>query len=129
MLEALEAMSGLFLGIMIIGFLASGIFIWIGLKASSERKSSFKKIIFAAFISSLITYIVTIIFYSLPALSTFFGFSIGMLLSFLLLKKIFNLTLKKTFLIWTFFLFAHTIAVNVGAILFVGGIRDLIKIL
>ena len=128
-LEALEAMGSLFIAVIIISIIITTFFIWIGTKIAGYKNFSFQKSLLIATFASLLVNISTIFFYVVPNLNTVLGFFIGVLSTFLAVKKICNTTSGKTFLIWTLNVAAQIIAVITTSILFIGGIRDLMKII
>lgn len=129
MVEALEAMSGFFIVILAIGILISYFFIWIGTKVSRGKNFTLRKAFLAAILSSLITYAVTTLFYILPNMRTIFGYFMGIFICFFVIKIVFHASYKGALLIWVFYVPAQFSAVIIGSFLFVGGMKDLFKII
>lgn len=129
MLEALGALSGLYFIILIISLPFASLLIWIGIKIAGIKNSTFGKVVSSAVAASAITHIVTLIFYAFPHSSTIIGFFIGLFLPLFLIKRVFHSSLGKAFLVWIFNTIAQISAVIVGAVLFVGGIAEFIKII
>lgn len=129
MLEALEALGGLFIVFLAISMIFVSFFVWIGGKILDIKNVTFRRAVLAATVSSLITYLLTASFYIFPILNTIVGFCIGLFLSLFTIKIIFNSTYQKTLITWMFNVFAQILAVIIGTVLFVGGIDDLIKII
>jgi len=127
--ETIEAWSGLILVMACISIFLASIFIWIGTKITNIKNFKFRKAIISAISSSLIIYLTIIIFSIFPYLGAIIGFFIGLLLASFLMRRILDSTLRQTFVIWIFNGLAQILAVIVGATLFIGGVRDLIKIL
>jgi len=127
--ETIEAWSGLILVMACISIFLASIFIWIGTKITKIKNFKFRKAIISAISSSLIIYLTIIIFSIFPYLGAIIGFFIGLLLASFLMRRILDSTLRQTFVIWIFNGLAQILAVIVGATLFIGGVRDLIKIL
>lgn len=128
-LEALEAWSGLVFVMICISIFLVSIFIWIGAKVAGIKNSGFRKAIVAAIFSSLVIYLFTIICSIFPYIGAILGFFVGLLLVPLIMRRILNSTLRQTFVVWIFNAIAQILALVLGATLFIGGIKDLIKII
>ena len=129
MVETLEAWAGFLIILIFLSFIIAGIFMWIGVKITRIRNYNFKRVILTAILTSLVTYMVTVLFSAFPIINTIHCFFIGLFLSFFIIKSVFDSTLKQAILVWIFNIFAQVLTVILGASLFVGGIRYLLKII
>jgi hypothetical protein len=127
MRETLEAWGGLMLAMAVLGvFLAC---LLLGIAAKFSKHIEFKKVLLAAVMASVLIYGVTGLFLILMESGAMAGFFLGLFLTLFLLKGLFRTEWKRTFLFWIWLGVAQALAVAIGAILFVGGIADLFKIL
>ncbi len=129
MLDAIEAWSSFVFVTVIISMLITVIFIWIGARLLRIRMISRKNIILAAGAATLTPYLAGIMLFTLPSSEATLGFFFGLLGSLLIIKMILHLTFQRVFLIWGFCVVAQISGVIITATLFIGGIRDLLKII
>lgn len=129
MLESLEALGGLFLVFFVISLPFACFFIWISAKIGRIEDLSFGKILFAAIFASFITYLMITIFYIIPHFNTYLGFSIGIILSLVVIKVILRCTYEQAVFPWIFHFLAQILTILLGATLFIGGIKDFIRML
>ncbi len=129
LLEAIEAWTGFILVLICLSIFLAIIFIWTGAKLAGNENLDFKKILKTIILSSLFVYITTVILSSLSFSNAVIGFILGLLLLPIIIKIILNSTLKQTFVFWVFSVVSHFLALWIGATLFIGGMKDLIKIL
>jgi len=129
MLETLEAWSGFILVLIFFSIILATLFIWVGIKATGIEDISLKKIILTALAVSLVTYFTIVILSTLPVLRAVPSFVIGLLLSLFIIKSILGFTFQQNFIVWGFNVIAQVLAVIICAKLFIGGIKDLIKII
>lgn len=129
MLESLEALGGLFLVFFVISLPFACFFIWTGAKIGRIEDLSFGKILFAAIFASLITHLMITIFYVIPHFNTYLGFSIGLILSLVVIKVILRCVYGQAVLPWIFHFLAQILTIFLGAKLFIGGIKDFIRML
>jgi len=128
MLETLEAWGGFILVLIFLSFLIASLFIWVGAKIARIKNSTLKKAFIASITASFITYIMTVLLSALPIFSTILCYFIGLFLALFAIKIVFNSTLRQAFLVWIFNTVAQVLTVFIGASLFIGGIKDLIRI-
>lgn len=129
MLEAIEAWLGFVLVLIFLGFILATLFMWVGIKAAGIENISVKTIILMAITTSVFIYILTIAFSALPFLGTIPSYFIGLLLSVFVIKVILGLTLQQSLVIWIFNIAAQVLVVFFCTKLFIGGLKDLIKII
>jgi hypothetical protein len=135
MRETLEAWGGLMLAITALGVFLACPLLWIAAKYNKWGESSgakhirLRRILLAAVTASILIYGVTGLFLSLMESGAIYGFFLGLILTLFLFKGFFRAAWKQTFIFWVCFGAAQALAVVIGAILFVGGIADLLKIL
>jgi hypothetical protein len=127
MRETLEAWGGLMLVMAVLGVFQACALLWIAAKFSKHIR--FKKILLAAIAASILIYSVTGLFMILMESGAVYGFFLGLILTLFLLKGLFRTEWKQAVLFWICTGVAQALAVAIGAILFVGGIADLFKIL
>lgn len=125
MTEALEAMSGLFLGYAALSTIFLSFFIWAGAKRLAKNKLSFFKSGIAAVAASFIIYSLSLIGYAFPKLNTLLGFAIGLILSLFILHFFLKVPLRNTAHLFLLNVIAQLLAVIIGTYLFVGGLADL----
>jgi len=129
MIETLEAWVGFILVLIFLNFIIAGFFIWVGAKITRINNSTLKRAYLAAIAASFTTYFMTILLSALPAISTILSFFIGVFLCLFVIKRVFRSTIRQAFMIWIFNIVAQILAVIIGASLFIGGIKDLIRII
>lgn len=129
MLETLEAWGGFILVLIFLSFLIASLFIWVGAKIARINNSTLKRAYLAAIAASFTTYFMTILLSALPAISTILSFFIGVFLCLFVIKRVFRSTIRQAFMIWIFNTVAQVLTVFIGASLFIGGIKDLIRII
>jgi len=127
-LESLEALGSLFFVFLVIAIPLASFLIWTGAKIAGIDNLTFWRVVLAGFTASTLTQIFSLLFYAMPQVSTLFGFIIGILSSFLVIKYIFHSSFGEAFIPSILNIIAQTLAVVIGAFLFVGGIKDFIKI-
>ena len=128
MLETLEAWSGFILVLIFFSIILVTLFIWVGAKVIDVEDISLKKSILIAATATLVIYTLTIILSALPFIGTVPCYIIGLVLSLLAVKLILNLSFQQSLVIWVFNLAAQILAVIIGAKFFIGGLKDLFKI-
>ena len=129
MLETLEAMSGVFIGILLIGIFISTFFIKIASVIAAISNTGLKKPLIAAVSVSVVLYGASLLFFILLDSKAVMGFTVGLFVSFFIIKKVFDSSYSQAFLIWVFNIIAQIAAVSLGAKLILGGVRYLFKII
>lgn len=129
MKETLEAFLGLVIVFIIFGTFFSLILIGVGAKISGIKNLTFRRLLITSVTSSLWTYAAAAVFSALPLFTAVSGFIAGLILSLFLFKTLLRAPLKPTLLPWGFNALAQVLAVFLSAILFTGGIGDLLSIL
>jgi hypothetical protein len=127
--EALEAWSGFILVAIFFSSIASVLFIWVGTKTIGIESLTLKKIIIAAILISVFIYIVTLIVSSLPFFGTIISYCIALVLSLFVIQLILSLSIHQSLVLWGFNVAAQILAVLFCAEYFIGGIKNLIKII
>jgi len=129
MIDSLEALSSLFFVFLVIATPLASLLIWVGAKIVGIYNLTFWRIVLIGVVSSALTQIFSLLFYALPEFSTYLGFITGIFLSFFAIKYIFNSNFGEAVIPSILNIIAQTLAAIIGAYLFVGGIKDFIKII
>ena len=128
MFERIEAFSGLLCALFALSVIVNCFFIWGGSKLVGIKKLKFRKATIVATVLSFILYSVVFLFLFFPLINIILGFLLGIFMTFFGIKTLLKLPVKKAFFVWIFNVLAQVIAVFFGALLFIGGISDLLKI-
>jgi hypothetical protein len=126
MREALEAWFGILIGLLLIGTLFSGIFIWLAVKTARIRNLRLKTIMIAAFSTSVLATFGTFIISGLPFLGAIPSYLIALLSTFSPIIKILKVKRNQFLWIWGLNGAAQILALILGAVLFMGGFGDLL---
>jgi hypothetical protein len=129
MLEAIKAWSGFVLVLIFLSIILSTLFQWLGTKVTNYENFNLKKIILIALTTTIVVYITTIILSAFTSIGTILCYILGLVLSLLIIHLFTNLIFQQSLIIWIFNIAAQILAVIIGAKMFIGGIKDLIKII
>jgi len=124
-MAVLTGMVGLFFGMMLVGALVSGLFIWIGAKVAGIPNPGFGRCVMVAIVTSVGTWLLAFVLTILPVVGTFGGFVLGLLLSLLIIKSLFNVSFGKAALVWIFHVIAQGVAILIAVFTFAGAILTL----
>lgn len=127
--ETLEAWSGFILVAIFFSSIAAALFIWVGVKTIGIEAIDLKKIIIAAILVSVFIYVAILIISALPFLGTIISYCIAILLSLFVIKLTLGISMQQSLVIWGFNVVAQIIAILFCSKFFIGGIKDLIKII
>lgn len=114
------------LGILILGVIIAGFFMWVGAKLAGVENSTFGKSILAAIASSFIMWIITAIMSIIPIIGTIIGFIVGLIFALLAIKGVYSTSTGKALLVWIFNIIAQGVAVVVGILIFVGSLSSVL---
>jgi len=89
-------------GCIVVATVISAIFIWLGAKLAGIKGATFGRSFWAALVSSFLVWALTGIGAALFGFGTVLGWIIGILITLVVLKKIFNTTWGKALLAWLF---------------------------
>src|SRR5262245_28498304 len=115
-------MLGLFFGLMLLGAFVSGLFIWIGAKAAGIPSPGFGRCVLVAIVTSVATWLLGFVLSILPVVGTLGGIVLGLFVSLLIIKSLFNVTFGKAFLVWIFHVIAQCIAMFIAVVTFAGAL-------
>ena len=125
-MAVLTGMVGLFFGLMLVGALVSGLFIWIGAKVAGIPNPGFGRCVMVAIVTSVGTWLLAFVLSILPVVGTFGGFVLGLLLSLLIIKSLFNVSFGKAALVWLFHVIAQCVAIAIAVMTFAGAFLTLV---
>ncbi len=128
MIETLEAFSSLILVMIGLGGVLSGICFFALAKASEKERLGVWRMLRGGLAASTVTYAGTLIFSALPFISAITAFLVGLILALLLIKAIFQLSLRKAKIYWIVYIPFQILAVLIIAQFFLGGVKYLIQI-
>ena len=100
--------------------IVGGFFMWIAAKIARVEKSTFGRAIVAAIASSFVSILAAFVFHFFPVLGNFLGYIIGLLLSILIIKGVFETSFGKALLVWVFDIIAKIIAVLAASVIVAG---------
>ncbi len=110
------------LGCIVVATAVSAIFIWFGAKISGIEGATFIKSFWAALVSSLLVWVLTGLASALFGFGSIVGWMLGLLITLVVLKMIFDTTWGKAFLTWLFQGLAQLIVLGIVIILVIMGI-------
>ena len=128
MIETLEAFSGLILAMIGLGGVLAGICFFATAKASEKERLGVWRMLRGGLAASTVTYAGTLIFSALPFISTLTAFLVGIILALLLIKAIFQLSLRAAKIYWIVYVPVQILALLITACFFLGGVKYLIQI-
>jgi len=128
MIETLGAFSSLILVMIVLGSVLSGICFFAIAKANEKERLGVWRMLRGGLAASIVTYAGTLIFSAVPFISTLTAFLVGLILALLLIKAIFQLSLRKAKIYWIVYIFVQILTVLITAQLFLGGVKYLIQI-
>jgi hypothetical protein len=121
-METIIGLFGLFVGMMLLGAVVSGIFIWIGAKVAGVPDPGVGRSVLVAIVTSVSTWFMALVLSAMPLVGTFTGFVLGLLVSLLIIKSFFSVSFGKAFLVWIFHVLAQVAAIVLAALTFAGAI-------
>jgi hypothetical protein len=124
-MATMTALLGIFFGMMLVGAIVSGVFIWIGAKIAGIPNPGFGRCVLVAIVTSVCTWLLSFILSILPVVGTFGGFILGLIVSLLIIKSMFNVPFGQAFLVWIFHALAQGVAIFIAVLTFAGGILAL----
>ena len=110
------------LSCIVIATVVSAIFIWFGAKVSGIGGATFIKSFWAALVSSLLVWVLTGLASALFGFGSIAGWILGLFITLVVLKMIFDTTWGKAFLTWLFQGLAQLIVLGIVIIMVVMGI-------
>ena len=125
-MAVLTGMVGLFFGLMLVGALVSGLFIWIGAKVAGIPNPGFGRCVMVAIVTSVGTWLLAFVLSILPVVGTFGGFVLGLLLSLLIIKSLFKVSFGQAALVWLFHVVAQGVAIAIAVMTFAGAFLTLV---
>ena len=124
-MATMTALLGIFFGMMLLGAIVSGLFIWLGAKLAGVPNPGFGRCVLVAIVTSVCTWLLSFVLSILPVVGTFGGFILGLGVSLLIIKSMFNVSFGQAFLVWVFNVIAQGIAILIALLTFAGGILAL----
>lgn len=110
------------LGCIVVATAVSAVFIWFGAKVSGISGATFMKSFWAALVSSFLVWALSAIATALFGFGSIAGWILGLLITLVVLKMIFDTTWGKAFLTWLFQGLAQLIVLGFVIILSIMGI-------
>lgn len=109
------------LSCIVIATVVSAIFIWFGAKVSGISGATFIKSFWAALVSSLLVWLLTALASALFGFGSIAGWILGLFITLVVLKMIFDTTWGKAFLTWLFQGLAQLIVLGIVIIMVIMG--------
>lgn len=111
---ALGAIIGVLLGLVILGVVIGGFFMWVGAKMAGVANATFGRSILAALAASFITWLVSGVCSILPVVGTVVGFILGLLLGIIVIQGVYGTSFAKALLVWIFNVMAQILALLIA---------------
>lgn len=118
-------MLGSIIAIIIIAFLVSALFIWIGASWANVPDNTYKKAIMVAISSVVVNLISPVVLVGLFAFGikeVLFGLIIGLFLPIFIIQGIYNISFGKAFLVLICYIIAVILSGIITSMFFAGGI-------
>jgi len=128
-MEALEAWGGWLLVTAGLGILLDWPFILLGARISDFTVKPVKKAALCAVLAAPATYVFTFLLAGILPLSPIYTYFISLLLTLMFFFPVYKKGLGQIFQVWVFHVAAQLLATAASAVLFIGGIEDLLKII
>ncbi len=97
--------------------IVGGLFMWIAAKIARVEKSSFGRAMAAAVAASFVEIFVAFLFNLVPVFGNLFGFILGLVITILVIKAVFDTSFGKALLVWIFNLIAAFVAIALAAMI------------
>lgn len=110
------------LGCIIVATVVSAVFIWFGAKISGIKGATFMKSFWAALASSFLVWALSAIATAIFGFGSIAGWILGLFITLVVLKMIFDTTWGKAFLAWLFQGLAQLIVLGIVIIMVIMGI-------
>jgi hypothetical protein len=101
----------------LIALLFSSFLIWLGAGMIGVKDGGFGKAFIAALGGVFVSWFMYYLMAAFPAIGSFIGFIIGLVLTLFIIKSAFNITFGKALLIWIFYIIAEAATVAVGILI------------
>ena len=128
-MEALEAWGGWLLVTAVFGTLLDWPFILLGARISDFTVRPVKKAALCAVLAAPATYIFTFLFAGFLPFSPVYTYFLSLLLTLILFFPVYKKGFGQIVQVWVFHVAAQLLATAGSAVLFIGGIEDLLKII
>ena len=128
-MEALEAWGGWLWVTAVFGILLDWLFILIGARISDFSVKPAKKAALCSLLAAPATYIFTFLFACLLPLSPIYTYFLSLLLTLIIFFAVYKKGFGQIVQVWVFHVAAQLLATAGSAVLFIGGIEDLLKII
>jgi len=128
-MEALESWGIWLLATAFLGTLLDWPLILLGARISGFMEKPMKKAVLCAFLAAPATYILTFTLGGLPVLTPVYAYFLSLLLTLVFFFPVYKGGFGQTIQVWVFHVAAQLLATTACAVLFIGGIEDLLKII
>lgn len=100
--------------LVVLSWLGAGLLMWLGAHLAGLDYVTFGRSLLAAIAASTVTWIVSELFPTVTLLGISVGVALGLLLTWFVIKEVFNTTFGKAFLAWVFSVFVHAVGILMG---------------
>lgn len=126
-LETIEAWIGFTLVLVFLGTIVGCFLMWYGAGLAGVERSGFFRSFRAALASSAWTYLIVLLSmaYPLPPIQPVYALAFSLLVSILIIKRIYRTSFGKALGVWLFFIAVQALVIFFSAELFIGSLQDL----